>query len=213
MAESEPLFTEPPRQTAGHFMFFLDWAEKKGELPAATVQNWRGAATKVLEIEESWQDINVVDFDLEAHLRRFETLRRTAYTTGSMAAYKSRARTGIEAYRAWESGASGWKPKNAGATRAPRNGSKQSVSTPTPPPADTGIEKRETAGFVPHHEALIEYQLALRPGVRALLTLPELLTKNEAVRIIRFIRGLAIIDRDEETDEQLMITSGEGLAE
>jgi hypothetical protein len=211
MAESEPLFTEPPRQTAAHFMFFLDWAEKKGELPASTVQNWRGASMKVLAIEDDWQDVNVVDFDLEAHLRRFETLRRGAYTSGSMAAYKSRARTGIEAYRAWESGASDWRPKNA--PRAPRNGAKKSVAMPTPPPADTNDQKRETAGFVPHHEALIEYQLALRPGVRALLTLPELLTKNEAVRIIRFIRGLAIIDRDEETDEQLMITTGEGLAE
>jgi hypothetical protein len=53
---------------------------------ASTVQNWRIASTKVLEIEDDWQDVNVVDFDLEAHLRRFETLRRGAYTSGSMAA-------------------------------------------------------------------------------------------------------------------------------
>jgi hypothetical protein len=53
--------------TAAHFMCFLDWAEKKGELPASTVQNWRIASTKVLEIEHDWQELNVVDLDLEAH--------------------------------------------------------------------------------------------------------------------------------------------------
>src|SRR5215211_1481830 len=107
MTEVDSTAIEPSRGTAAHYLFFLDWAEKKGELPASTVQNWRIASTKVLEIEDEWQNVNVVDFDLEAHLRRFETLRRGQYTTGSLAAYKSRARTGIEAYRAWESGAPG----------------------------------------------------------------------------------------------------------
>jgi hypothetical protein len=32
------LANEPPRKTAVHYMFFLDWAEEKGELPAPTVQ-------------------------------------------------------------------------------------------------------------------------------------------------------------------------------
>jgi hypothetical protein len=81
-------------------MYFLDWAEKKGELPASTVQNWRVASIKAPEIADDWQDVNVVDFDLEAQLQRFEKLRRTSYTSGSMNAYKSRAGTGIEAYRA-----------------------------------------------------------------------------------------------------------------
>jgi hypothetical protein len=45
-------------------MAFLDCAEKRGELPAATVQNWRVAALKALEIEDDWRDINLVDFDL-----------------------------------------------------------------------------------------------------------------------------------------------------
>src|SRR5215207_7222291 len=100
MTELDGLAVEPPRKTAAHLLAFFDWAERKGEMPASTVQNWRGASIRVLEIEDDWQDVNVVDFDLEAHLRRFETLRRGQYTTGSMAAYKSRARTGIEAYRA-----------------------------------------------------------------------------------------------------------------
>jgi hypothetical protein len=36
-------------------------------VPAAAEQNWRGASLKALEIEDDWRDMNLVDFDLEAH--------------------------------------------------------------------------------------------------------------------------------------------------
>jgi hypothetical protein len=207
MTEQEGLFVEPPRKTAAHYMFFLDWAEKKGELPASTVQNWRGASIKVLEIEDDWGDVNVVDFDLDEHLRRFETLRRAAYTTGSMAAYKSRARTGIEAYRAWESGSSDWKPKNAGATRVRLKAGSKKPGSPTSvtlTPAE--VPKSGVSGYIPHHSALIEYPFPLRPGVRALLALPEDLTEAEAKRLAKFVETLAVPD-------QLAITTGEATAE
>jgi hypothetical protein len=42
--------------------------------------------------------MNLLDFDVEAHLARFEILKRTFYTSGSLGAYKSRTRMGIEAY-------------------------------------------------------------------------------------------------------------------
>jgi hypothetical protein len=38
------------------------------------VQNWRNASIKALAIEDNWRDMNVVDFDLEAHLSRFSDL-------------------------------------------------------------------------------------------------------------------------------------------
>jgi hypothetical protein len=187
---------EPMRGTAGHYMYFLDWAEKKGELSANTVKSWRNASTKVLEIEDAWRDLNVAEFDLEAHLARFAVLRRTSYTSGSMQAYRSRTKVGIESYRRWLAQMPDWKPKSASGARAPRNGAKKSAGTPTPTP-DTGEQKRETAGFVPHHAALIEYQVALRSGVRALLTLPEILTAKEAQRLVKFIQGLAVDASDE----------------
>lgn len=81
----------PPAQgTAADFMDFLEWAEKKGELSVTTVQNWRNASTKVLEIEDNWRDLDLVALDLDALLDRFQTLKRTSYTNGSMAAYRSR---------------------------------------------------------------------------------------------------------------------------
>jgi hypothetical protein len=61
-------------------------------------------------------------------------------------------------------------------------------------------------GDVPHHTALIEYPFPLRPGVRAVLTLPEDLNETEAKRLVRFVESLALSD-------QLAITTGEALAE
>jgi hypothetical protein len=197
MTENDGQIPTPTRGTAAHYMYFLDWAERKGEVLQATVQNWRVASTKVLEIEEDWQDVNVVDFDLEAQLSRFEILRRTAYTTGSLNAYKSRTRTGIEAYRRWESGASDWKPKGAtkGSKTADRSNKPANASAPAALAAGTPVPKGEAGGYVPHHTSLIEYPFPLRPGVRALITLPEDLTEKEAKRVARFVESLAFAEQ------------------
>jgi hypothetical protein len=201
MTEVNGTPVEPPRGTAAHYLYFLDWAERKGELPTSTVQNWRNAATKVLEIEDDWQDVNVAEFDLNAHLARFETLKRTSYTTGSMAAYKSRMKTGIEAYRAWESGASDWKPKTSGSTRKVTIRAKTSASTsPAAPAGEAAAPRRDHGGFVPAHATLIEYPFPLRPGLRALLALPEDLSEREAQRVARFVESLAFAEQPA-TDE------------
>jgi hypothetical protein len=193
MTESTGVFLEPARGTAAHYLYFLDWAEKKGELPASTIQNWRIASTKVLEIDEGWQEQNVVNLDLEAHLSRFEVLRRTSYTSGSLNAYKSRARVGIEAYRKWESGSSEWKPRAAIKVRVKSNNKNGT------PPAETS-QVRQTAVTqddlpFPARTPFIEYQLPLRPGVRAHLTLPEDFTATEAKRVARFVESLAFADQ------------------
>jgi hypothetical protein len=183
---------EPIKGTAADYVSFLDWAEKKGEVAPSTVQNWRIASSKVLEIEDDWRGVNVVDFDLEAHLRRFETLKRTAYSASSMKAYKSRTRVGIEAYRSWLSGASDWKPKGSGSTRSNRNGARKQAGSTL---AGSTEQKGETGGFIPHHSTLIEYPFPLRPGLRALLALPEDLTATEAKRVARFVESLAFADQ------------------
>jgi hypothetical protein len=205
MTEVDGADVAPTPGTADHYMYFLDWAEKKGELPPSTVANWRNASSKVLEIEDNWRDVNVVDFDLEAHLSRFEVLKRTAYTTGSMSAYKSRTKTGIEVYRSWMTGASDWKRKSSGSSRASKIGdrSKKSASaTPaTAPVVETILPKGEIGGHVPPRTTLIEYPFPLRPGVRALIALPEDFTEMEAKRVAKFVESLAFA-------EQQAITTG-----
>jgi hypothetical protein len=195
MTEVEASMVEPTRGTAAHYLYFLDWAEKKGELPHSTVQNWRNASIKVLEVEDDWRALNVIDFDLAAHLGRFEVLRRTSYTTGSMNAYKSRTKIGIDAYRSWLSGVSDWKPKSVGSTRSSRTGSKKPVATSPEAPAVERISREgEIGGYVPHRSALIEYPFPLRPGVRVLIALPEDLTEKEAQRVAKFVESLAFAE-------------------
>jgi hypothetical protein len=196
----------PPEGTAAHFLHFLDWAEKKGELPSSMIQNWRNASTKVLEIEDDWQNLNVVQFDLDEHINRFQILKRTNYTNGSMGAYKSRTRTAIEAYRKWlaNPGSTEWKPK-AGTPRTARSGEPKSTvkkSTAAEPVSTVDIAPPTgdvSGGHVPNRAAMVEYPLPLRPGVQARLWLPEDLTEKEAKRVARFAESLAFT-------EQLAIT-------
>ncbi|SDJ01103.1 hypothetical protein SAMN05444157_1267 [Frankineae bacterium MT45] len=195
----------PAEGTAAHFLTFLDWAEKKGELPSTTVQNWRNASNKVLEVEADWQNLDVVKFDLDAHLARFQTLKRTAYTEGSMSAYKNRTKAAIESYRRWlaNPGSTDWKPK-AGTPRTAKNGdakvSKKSPGTLTDSEPKQGANA--SVGHVPPLRAsLIEYPFPLRPGVQARIVLPEDLTEKESKRVSRFVESLAFT-------EQLAITAG-----
>jgi hypothetical protein len=203
MTEVDSGGTEPKEGTAGHYMnVFLVWAEKKGELPATTVQNWRNASNKVLEIEDDWPNLNLVDFDLDGHLNRFEILKRTSYAASSMNAYKARTKMGIEVYRSWLSGASDWKPKGTGSVKVAKNGDKAKKSTATTtviPTVETMVPTGEIGGFVPARTTLIEYPFPLRPGVRALIALPEDLTEKEAKRVAKFVESLAFA-------EQLAIT-------
>jgi hypothetical protein len=189
MTEVQAPEGELTRGTAAHLMHFFDWAQDRGELPGSTVRNWRIASTKVLSIEDNWQDVNVVDFDLEAHISRFEILKRTAYSTNSMNAYKSRTRVGIEAYRMWLTGVGDWKPKSSG-TKQNKNGSRKPAAVPVPLPLQH--QKVETGGHIPSHAQLIEYPFVVRAGVRVVIALPEDLTAKEAKRVAKFVESLAL---------------------
>jgi hypothetical protein len=207
---------EPAPGTAADYMRFLEWAERTGELPKSTVDNWRIASTKVLQIEDDWQNVDVAKFDVDAHLNRFATLKRTAYSASSLNAYKSRTKVGIEAYRLWLAHMPDWKPKAVG--RPARTGSNKTIRADRADRAvgdvvqiapETGqLTITEVKSYVPHHAALIEYPFPLRPGLRVLLALPEDLSEREAKRVARFVESLAFSDQVSISD-QLTITTGE----
>lgn len=208
-AAEEGAETPTPGTTADYYRF-LNWAETKGELPGPMVQNWRNAANNVLAIDgDDWMNINLVHLDIDAQLSRFEVLKRTAYAESSMGAYKSRFRTGVEAYRVWlaNPGSSTWKPKGITTSR-PKTGNgdkvkkKSNVTVLTtdeilamPPAVDV------SGGIIANRPGMIEYPFPIRPGVQARIALPEDLSEKEAKRVARFIETLAI-------SEQLAITDG-----
>jgi hypothetical protein len=217
VTEADVVQASPASGTAADYMDFLDWAERTGELPKSTVVNWRVASTKVLQIEENWQNVDVANFDIDAHLSRFAILKRTAYSASSLNAYKSRTKVGIEAYRMWLAHVPDWKPKAVG--RPARTGSNKPVKSSdmvadvmTVEPVTGQVTIGEVKGYVPHHAALIEYPFPLRPGLRVLLALPEDLTEKEARRVARFVESLAFSDQVSISD-QLTITTGEDRAE
>jgi hypothetical protein len=103
----------------------------------------------------------------------------------------------------WMSGTADWKPKTSGSTRA-KNGERSKKSSSAAPPAAPVVDmmpKGEIGGHVPPRTTLIEYPFPLRPGVRALIALPEDMTEKEAKRVARFVESLAFA-------EQPAITAG-----
>ncbi|REF31340.1 hypothetical protein [Calidifontibacter indicus] len=179
-------------ETAAHFVQFLDWAEAAGELPSSTIQNWRNASVKVLQIEDDWPHINVVKFDLDGHLSRFDVLKRGNYTSGSMAAYKARTRNAIETYRKWlaDPNSADWK-KRSGAGRSSQSDEVGLSDTTEGNAPGVGSSISDVdRGFVPDRITMIEYPLPLRAGVQARLWLPEDLDEVEAKRIGRFVDSL-----------------------
>jgi hypothetical protein len=107
-----------------------------------------------------------------------------------MKAYRSRAKVGIEASRLWLADSPDWKPRSVGTTRVSRNGSPTKSAGTTPPATDE--MKAEAGGYVPHRSPLIENPFPLRPGVSALITVPEDLTEAEAKRLAKFVETLAV---------------------
>lgn len=188
--------------TAAHYFEFLDWATTKGQLPKPMVSNWAVAARNVLEIEETYEQLDLLGLDLDEFFERFRTLKRTHYSDGSMTAYRSRFRTGITAYRAWVAKEPDWKPATSrspqreGKIRA-REAAKNGVVAPAKnSKSKTGAQNRDEAGNSeqpppPPPAGMIEYPYPIRPGLQARLVLPEDLTVSEARRITAFVSSLA----------------------
>jgi len=124
-----------------------------------------------------------------------------------MAAYRSRVKAGIEAYRKWESGASDWKPKNAGATRQRKSKYATTGAPAVPTAASTDLVPKSQPGGTSHvtpRSSSIRSRYG--PAYALCSHCPEDLTEPEAKRLVRFVESLAITD-------QLAITTGEGVAE
>jgi hypothetical protein len=114
--------------------------------------------------------------------------------------YRSRFYKGIAIYLAWLDKRPDWKtaarrtPGAAAAVRQTGNGrtatkAKQQRSVQTLPKSIVQTDDVDAVGS--SVSTMVPYDLPLRPGMRARLVLPEMLTQADAARIAAFVSSLA----------------------
>lgn len=208
--------------TAAGLVAFLDWAGSRGEINPATAGSRAVAVRRVLEIENApLESIDLRQLDVDDLLNRFETLKRTEYTTESMKVYKSRLRNSVDSYLAWLDKRQDWKrpgrpasgpAKERNSTPRRKNPARKPAETP---PASSLQEDDEAsqpvaagpAGFTP----MIPYEVPLRSGgeLRARLVLPADLNRTDADRLCRFISSLAFeLPATSSQNEDAPVTGG-----
>jgi hypothetical protein len=168
-------------------MAFLDFMISKGYGTAGAINPWRSAAKNVFAVVEGddFEDFDVRSFDVDEYLARFENRSMGKYTADSLAAYRSRFRKAIEAYRSYLADPN-WKPN---ASRRPViNSGKE--TTPTRPRTKPAEESSQPP--LPSSPSLIAYPFPLKSGQMAQLHLPTQLEREDAERLTQFIRALVL---------------------
>lgn len=169
---------------------FLEYAGSKGLMNSATVSARRAAVNKVLGILEEDEAADVTTLDLDQVMDRFFNLNRSTYKPESMAAYKSRVKSSIEDFIAYQSNPLGFRSASSSAVRRTpekrREASGQAAGANTDAPeAGGGIVSRPSAmsSIMP---------IPIRSDLTVYIQgLPFDLTKSEANRIANVIRALA----------------------
>jgi len=194
--------------TAAGLLEFLDWAGGRGEINAGTASARAVALRRVFDIEGvPLESIDLRAVNPDELLDRFETLKRTEYSTDSMDAYKSRFRSSVNMYLAWLDKSPDWKRGGRPGT-GPGKGAASPPRRKVPKSGNSsanvsGVAQKDAVTDQPSSSAapgepspvmrMIPYEVPLRPGsdMRARLVLPDDLTKADADRLSRFIQSLA----------------------
>jgi hypothetical protein len=190
--------------TASGLMAFLDFMIAKGYGTAGSISPWKSAAKNVFTVVEGeeFATFDVRTFDVDEYLGRFENRSMGKYTADSLAAYRSRFRKAIEAYRSYLADPN-WKPTVKASSRRPatENGKPKPTkgAEPSPPSASS-------TPSLPASPALIAYPFPLKSGQLAQLHLPTQLDREDAERLTHFIRALVF-------DQPRQLASGSSDAE
>jgi hypothetical protein len=185
--------------TASGLAAFLDFMIAKGYGTAGSINPWKSATKNVFSVVEgeNYAEFDVRTFDVDEYLGRFENRSMGKYTADSLAAYRSRFRKAIEAYRSYLADPN-WKPAVKASSRRPATENSKpkpargSEPSPSPP---------SSAPSVPASPALIAYPFPLKSGQLAQLHLPTQLDREDAERLTHFIRALVF-------DQPRQIASG-----
>lgn len=194
-----------PEPTGAGVIEFINFAIAKGHLKGSTGASIKSAVKEVLsavEGEDKWENVNVLELDLDDVQRRFDTLRAMKFTQGSLKTYKQRFVRGVTMFIDFREDPGGWQP--AIKTRNRRLGNRPtSASESANQEAATGnrggggsyadARERSTAPARPRSGGgMIPYPFPLRPGVLASIELPDDLSSREAERLASFIKSLAV---------------------
>jgi hypothetical protein len=190
--------------TAAGCVEFLTKAGEKGWFNSGSAKALRITFSKIMSIDEGWEQRDLRAIDVEEHLSRFQTLNRNDYSDSSMNVYKTRFRQAVRSYIARLDDDPNWKAygpslRNGSSAR----GSKKDPKATAPPPPPTAIPKVSAEQIVPTATPevdrqppagparQIEHRFPLRDDFDAVVTLPRDLTVEEAAWLANFIRTLA----------------------
>lgn len=157
------------------------WAAEKGLMPKASAQAMAVSCRRVLEIDQDWENVDVLALDEDEFCRRFKNLRALDYKPSSLGDYASRFRRGVKSYRLFLADPSKW-----------RFGSGAKKTTAAKPRPRKSLDS-DTAENTDQQEAgLQQYVYPFRPNVLATLTIPKDATAAEIRRLVAWARTLAV---------------------
>jgi hypothetical protein len=184
--------------SATGLMSFLDFMSRKGYATPRSMGVLKSAARQVFGVVEGddYGQVNVADLDLDEYLSRFENRSMGRYSAKSLAAYRSRFRRAIESYRKYL-GDPNWMPAKRSVENRRTNGPGSQAGKPDKGGAVSG-DIKATSAFGPSVASaqtdsstpLITYPFPLRSGQICQLHLPTQLDRNDAERLVAFIRAL-----------------------
>lgn len=157
--------------TAAGLLLYLDKLMVDRTVDMSTGRAYRSAVKRVLGTGEyALQDVDVRRLDLDAAWHRFQQSdAASTVAAASLPSYRARLRRSIDMYCNWLDTGEG-----VGTTRL-------------------AAAKRGVLS----DDRLVDYPFPVRPGVRAVLRLPERLTVAEVNRLATFVQALAVDAGDE----------------
>lgn len=182
----------PQRGTGLAFVRHWDWVAEKGLMAPASARAIRAAVSQILKIDHDWESVDVRSLDIEGLFARFRNLSKIA--PGSLAAYESRFRSGLQSYLAYLDNPTSYQPKTRKAVprddkTTPKPKSKQKADLPVTSPGST-----TPTPITSSSARLVVYPFPVRPDVFAELKLPADLTIDEALRLGAFLKAIALSD-------------------
>jgi hypothetical protein len=181
----------PQRGTGQAFVRHWDWVAEKGLMPAATARAIRAAASQILKIDDNWENLDVRALDVDRLFARFRNLSKLA--PGSLAAYESRFRSGLESYLAYLDNPTSYQPKTRKVGVRDEKPSKEKGKSKLESAAGTQSPILSTP-VLTSSTKLVVYPFPVRSDVFAELKLPADLTIDEALRLSAFLKAIALSD-------------------